>query len=42
MYGKIFRPTKDEVGRQFRALHNEEFCHSFKSLSVVKVMKSRL
>jgi len=37
----MFRPKRDEVTREWRKLHNEEFNDLYSSLNIVRVIKSR-
>jgi hypothetical protein len=38
---RIFGPKKDEVTREWRKLHDEEFNDLYSSLHIVRVIKSR-
>jgi hypothetical protein len=38
---RIFGPTRKEVARGWRRLHNEEICNLYTSLNIVSVIKSR-
>jgi hypothetical protein len=38
---KIFGPKKDEVTRDWRKLHNEEFRDLYSSPSIIRIIKSR-
>jgi hypothetical protein len=40
--GKIVGPKRDEVTGELRRLHNEELHVSYLSLSIIRVLKSRL
>ena len=41
MLRRIFGPKRDEVTREWRTLHNEEFNDLYSSPNVVRVIKSR-
>lgn len=41
MLRKIFVPKRDEVGGQFRVLHNMELCDLFVSTSIFRTVKFR-
>jgi hypothetical protein len=38
---RIFRPTRDEVTREWRKLHNEELRDLYSSPSIIRIIKSR-
>jgi len=38
---RIFGPERDEVTKEWRKLHNEEFNDLFSSPNIVRVIKSR-
>jgi len=38
---RIFGPTRDEVTRKWRKLHNEELNDLYSSPTIVRVIKSR-
>jgi hypothetical protein len=38
---RIFGPKRDEVMREWRKLHNEEFHDLYSSLSIIRIIKSR-
>jgi hypothetical protein len=38
---RIFEPKRDEVTREWRKLHNEEFNDLYSSPNIVRVIKSR-
>jgi hypothetical protein len=39
---RIFGPKRDEVNRGWRKLHNEELCELCSSLSIIRIIKSRI
>jgi hypothetical protein len=38
---RIFEPKRDEVIGGWRALNNEELCHLYSSLSIIRIINSR-
>jgi hypothetical protein len=38
----IFGPKRDEVTRDWRKLHNEEFSNLYSSLIIIRVIKQRM
>jgi hypothetical protein len=40
--GRIFRPNKNEVTREWRKLHNEELNDQYSSPNIVRVKKVRM
>jgi hypothetical protein len=41
MLGRIFRPRRDEVTREWRKLHNKELHDLYPLPSIIRIMKSR-
>jgi hypothetical protein len=41
MLSRIFKLKKDEVTRECRKLHNEEFCDLYSSPSIIRIIQSR-
>jgi hypothetical protein len=41
MQRRIFGPKRDEVTREWRKLHNEEFRELYSSPSIIRMIKSR-
>ena len=38
---RIFEPKTDEIGREWRKVHNEELNDLYSSLNIIRVVKSR-
>jgi hypothetical protein len=38
---KVFKPRKDDIGKQFKILHNKVLCDLYRSHSTVMVVKLR-